>query len=124
MSAPKTRGAAIAANCRDCIHDPAAPGNWKEQVSACPRTDCPFWRYRPVSRAAPAWIQSRDPADLPQGWPSLHHDEAIRRMREDGGGKAERDAVQAPGGTRPPDPVQPPCPSPRLPKTNASAGAA
>lgn len=127
MSAPRTRGQAIAAKCKDCIHDPAASGNWKEQVGACACTDCPLWRLRPVSRAAPAWIKSHDPADLPEGWTSLHHDEAIRRVRGSdctGNDKAERDALQAPAGARTPDPVPTPCPNRALPETRVSDGAA
>lgn len=123
MNAPTTRGAAIAAKCKDCIHDPAAPGNWKEQVSACSSVECPLWRFRPVSRAAPGWIKSHDPEDLPEGWTRLLHDEAIRRLRAAIDDKAERDAVQAPNGTRAPDPRQPPCPAPALPETHGFGGA-
>jgi len=81
MTASNTRGAAIAAKCKDCIYDAAAAGTWAEQVSCCPCTDCPLWQFRPLSRNAPAWIKSHDPAGLPEGWKSLHHDEAIRRLR-------------------------------------------
>lgn len=101
MSAPKTRGAAIVAKCKDCIHDPAAAGTWREQVAVCSCIDCPLWRFRPLPRNAPPWITSRDPADLPKGWGNLHHDEAIRRLR----GAVVADlpdgaAVHAHGGTR------------------------
>lgn len=107
MNAPKTRGAAIASNCRDCIYDSAATGTWREQVSVCPRTECPLWRFRPLSGNAPAWITSRNPADLPDGWTSLHHDEAIRRLRASIGDKANGCVVQANGQTRTTTPVQP-----------------
>lgn len=98
MKAPTTRGAAIAANCRDCVHDPAALGTWKEQISACSRTACPFWRFRPLSGNAPVWLKSRNAADLPEGWSSLNHDEAIRRLRGITDEKAHGCAVQANGG--------------------------
>lgn len=105
MNAPATRGAATAAFCKGCIYDPAAAGTWAEQVSACSAIDCPLWRFRPLTRNAnaPAWIKSRDPADLPGGWATLHHDEAIRLLRgavvDD---KAAHVAVQARSGTRAP----------------------
>jgi hypothetical protein len=100
MNVPKTRSAAIAAKCKDCIHDPAASGNWKEQVSACTCIDCALWRLRPMSRTAVAWIKSRDPADLPNGWTSLHHDEAIRRLRGSRHDKVEREAPARSNSTR------------------------
>jgi len=100
MNAPTTRGAAIAAKCKDCIHDPAALGNWKEQVSACPCTDCPLWRFRPVSRTAPAWIKSHDADELPDGWTSLHHDDAIRRLRATSRDNPEREAPARSNSTR------------------------
>ena len=42
---------AINAKCRDCIHDPAAPGNWRQQVDACTLRSCALWEYRPKSTA-------------------------------------------------------------------------
>jgi len=127
MNAPKTRGAAIAANCRDCIHDPAATGTWKEQVSCCATTGCPFWRFRPLSGNAPAWLTSRNPADLAADWRTLHHDEAINRLR--GAGAHDNPngcAVQANGETRAPDPVQPqggtPAMPPGVPETRGFGG--
>ena len=114
MNAPTTRGAAIAAKCKDCIHDPAAAGTWREQVAACQCTDCPLWRFRPVQVGAscPAWIKSHDPADLPEGWARLEQSEAVRRMRQWVADKANGCAVRANGGTRTPDPMQPHCPDP------------
>lgn len=52
MTDPKrlTRQQAINKNCRDCIHDPAAPGTWRQQVTTCPSTDCALYPYRPVSK--------------------------------------------------------------------------
>jgi len=101
MNTPKTRGTAIAAFCKNCIHDPAAAGTWREQVAVCSAVDCPLWRFRALPRNAPPWIASRDPADLPEGWGSLHQDEATRRLR----GAAVADlpngaAVHAHGNTR------------------------
>lgn len=114
MNAPTTRGAAIAAKCKDCIHDPAAAGTWREQVAACQCTDCPLWRFRPVQTGAacPAWIKSHDPADLPDGWAKLHHDEAIRRMRASADAKAVNCAVHANGGTRGTGAMVEPTPTP------------
>jgi hypothetical protein len=47
---PKSRVAAIYAKCRECIHDPMAPGNWRQQVEACSSTNCPLHPFRPISR--------------------------------------------------------------------------
>lgn len=41
---------AINAKCRECIYDDLAPGNWRQQVEACPCTDCPLYAVRPRSR--------------------------------------------------------------------------
>jgi hypothetical protein len=97
MSAPKTRGHAIAAYCRECIHDTQALGTWREQVAACPCTDCLMWRFRPVqdARSAPDWIKARDPDELPEGFPGMDQGEAVRTMRAHVAAKASRRAVQA-----------------------------
>ena len=98
---PKTRGAAITAKCRDCIHDPAAAGTWREQVGVCSATSCPLWAFRPLPANAPEWMVSRDPADVPEGWAGLHHAEAIRRLRGASiADKADGLPVQAHGGPR------------------------
>ena len=99
MNAPKTRGAAIAAKCKDCIHDPSASGTWREQASVCTSTDCPLWGFRPLTRTPPDWIKSHDPADLPDGWKSLHHDEAICRLRSSVDDRASRAPVALHGST-------------------------
>jgi len=78
---PATRGAAIAAYCRQCIHDPAASGTWREQVATCTAANCPLWGFRPLPANAPAWIKLRDPAALPANWHAMHHDEAVRLLR-------------------------------------------
>lgn len=44
-----SRVAAIAAKCKDCIYDREAPGNWRQQVTACSITSCALWPYRPKS---------------------------------------------------------------------------
>lgn len=90
--AKHTRGQAIAAKCRECIHDPMAAGTWREQVAACCCTDCPLWAFRPVQdrRSAPDWILARDPAFLPEGFTRLYHDDAIRTMRENVADKVNR----------------------------------
>jgi hypothetical protein len=41
---------AIDAHCRNCIHDPEAPGNWREQVAACASASCALFDVRPVPR--------------------------------------------------------------------------
>ncbi len=41
---------AIDTKCRDCIFDPLARGNWRQQITLCSCTNCPLWEYRPVSR--------------------------------------------------------------------------
>lgn len=42
---------AINDKCRDCIYDPLAPGNWRQQVTLCTSTECPLYRVRPTSRS-------------------------------------------------------------------------
>lgn len=42
--------AAIDAHCRACVYDPAAPGNWREQVAACASPNCHLFDVRPVPR--------------------------------------------------------------------------
>lgn len=44
---------AINEKCRDCIYDKCAPGNWRQQVTACRITSCSLHEYRPTSNAAP-----------------------------------------------------------------------
>lgn len=46
-----TRGQAIAAKCKDCIYDKCAPGNWRQQVTACTSVSCPLYEYRPRSKS-------------------------------------------------------------------------
>ncbi len=36
--------------CRTCIYDELAPGNWRQQVTACQIDYCPLWAIRPVSK--------------------------------------------------------------------------
>ncbi len=44
-----SRQKAINDKCRDCIYDPQAPGNWRQQTGACTIKTCSLWPYRPVS---------------------------------------------------------------------------
>jgi hypothetical protein len=44
-----SRQKAINDKCRDCIYDPLAPGNWRQQTGACTIRTCSLWPYRPVS---------------------------------------------------------------------------
>lgn len=63
-----TRGAAINAKCRDCIHDPAAPGTWREQVAQCSALRCPLWTYRPAPSGGPFADPPRNPATVTREW--------------------------------------------------------
>ena len=96
-----TRSQAIAAKCRECIHDPGAVGTWREQVATCHCSGCPLWRFRPLARNAPPWIASREPDNLPDGFASLDHDAAIRRMRGNIAAKVNGCTVQAIRGMQP-----------------------
>ena len=78
MTGPRTRGAAIAAKCRECIHDRQAAGTWRTQVATCQCTDCALWRFRPLPGNAADWLRSRNPADLPEGWVDLPQETAAR----------------------------------------------
>ena len=72
-----TRDEAIALKCRDCVHDEAAAGTWRQQVTACHLTACPLWRFRPLAGGIPAWVKARDPRQLPPDWRSLPHEAVI-----------------------------------------------
>lgn len=100
MTAPTTRGKAIAAYCRECIHDPAAEGTWREQAAVCAHTGCPLWRFRPLPAHAPAWLASRDPADLPAGFVSLPHAEAVAMLRGNIAANRHGCTAQSIGGAR------------------------
>ncbi len=52
MTARKSLRTAIDEKCRDCIFDPLAVGNWRQQVTLCSVYSCPLWEVRPLSRAA------------------------------------------------------------------------
>jgi hypothetical protein len=52
MSTPVTRGRAIRAMCKDCMHDPASPGTWVQQVDACTSQECPLYAFRPLAKAS------------------------------------------------------------------------
>jgi hypothetical protein len=72
--------AAINSKCRDCAHDPAAPGTWRAQVAVCSCPSCPLWPFRP----APAGVTvPRDPATVSRDWLRMGHAEAIAALRSD-----------------------------------------
>lgn len=89
-----TRAQAIAAYCRECIHDPGAAGTWREQVAVCGCSDCPLWTFRPLPGNAPRWIASRALDDLPDGFGCLYHDDAIATLRGNIDARVDRSSVQ------------------------------
>lgn len=117
MTAPATRGAAIAAFCQQCIHDSAAFGTWREQVATCPSTDCPLWRFRPLqdAKSCPDWIKSHNPADLPDGWARLEQADTVRMMRDWIADKVSARAVQADGRAHNTEAIGQPTPAPGAP---------
>jgi len=62
---------AIDSKCRDCIHDKAAPGTWREQVAQCPCLKCPLWPFRPAPSGGPFADPPRDPAAVSREWVTL-----------------------------------------------------
>jgi hypothetical protein len=52
LKSPKTRRLAIHAFCRECIYDPSEPKGWRGQVENCTATDCPLYKFRPMSIGA------------------------------------------------------------------------
>lgn len=59
---------AINAKCRDCIHDEAAPGTWREQVAQCSVPRCALWAVRPAPESGPFADPPRDPARVTRAW--------------------------------------------------------
>jgi hypothetical protein len=59
---PGSMRAAINAMCWDCVYDSQAPGNWRQQVTACPLSSCALWQIRPRSRSRLASDASGTPA--------------------------------------------------------------
>ena len=81
MKMPSLRGA-IDAKCRDCGGQEGGDRFWRLHTSACPVTACPLWNVRPIaSRNVPAWLASRNTADLPDGFASLPTEAAIALIR-------------------------------------------
>jgi len=77
---------AINAKCRECVHDDAAPGTWREQVAQCSVPRCSLWPVRPAPSGGPYADPPRDPATVtpewrrrPVGWANSGHP-----AREDG----------------------------------------
>lgn len=60
--------AAINAKCKDCIHDEAAPGTWREQVAQCSCPSCPLWPLRPAPSGGPFANPPREPATVTPEW--------------------------------------------------------
>lgn len=85
----KSRKKAINDYCRSCSFDPSQNGSFQEQITICPVLSCELWPLRPMTkprdRELPAWLQSRDPAQVPASFRKLSHDEALKVIR----GKAE-----------------------------------
>jgi len=104
MTKPSLRGA-IDAHCRDCGGQEGGERYWRLHVSVCPVTACPLWCVRPLARRnAPAWLSSRDPDDLPDGFLSLTNEEAVASIRGAGAvldgekpANSETETIQASG---------------------------
>lgn len=123
MNAPKTRGAAITAMCRQCIVDPHAHGTWREQVGACTNTACPLWKFRPLPANAPDWLRARDPKRLPDGFVTPDTDHVLALIRgdaPDGQRNPENRPSVALETPRAPDPLQHHCLDAALPETRVS----
>ncbi len=69
--------AAVNAMCRHCIHDPAVPGTWREQVAQCAVVRCPLWPVRPAPSGGPFANPPRDPATITREWLTKPVGEAI-----------------------------------------------
>ena len=59
---------AVNAKCRECIHDPAAPGTWREQVAQCSVIRCGLWSVRPAPSGGPFADPPRNPATVTRDW--------------------------------------------------------
>lgn len=94
MAIPKTRGQAIAAKCRECIHDDLAAGTWRQQVTACPVTDCALWTFRPLAGGIPDYLSTRDAARLPVAWRTMPHETAMTMIAGKRPASADGCAVQ------------------------------
>lgn len=90
--------AAIDGKCRDCGACDAG-ANWREHVTCCPVTDCALWPVRPVSKAAPAWLVSRNAGTLPEGWRALPLEAALTLLRK-GHSSGLQDSVRPSCGDR------------------------
>lgn len=76
--------AAVDAKCRNCGGQEGGKRYWRLHVSACPVTNCPLWRVRPIaSRHSAEWLTSRDPERLPTGFQDLATEDAIELIRSD-----------------------------------------
>lgn len=59
---------AVNAKCRECTHDAAAPGTWREQVAQCSVIRCALWPVRPAPVSGPFADPPRDPATVERVW--------------------------------------------------------
>lgn len=59
---------AINAKCRECIYEPGAAGNWRQQIEACTSPKCPLFSVRPQSSgmARAEGLIAQEGADLGQ----------------------------------------------------------
>jgi hypothetical protein len=64
---------AINGKCRECSHDPAAPGTWREQVAQCAVIRCALWPVRPAPSGGPFATPPRDPATVTPAWLGKPH---------------------------------------------------
>lgn len=56
---------AINQHCKQCIHDPEAPGTWRAQVTLCSVKSCPLWSVRPrTTRAIPDSVLAAYEAEM------------------------------------------------------------
>jgi len=60
--------AAVDAKCKDCIHDPAAPGTWREQVALCSSINCALWPLRPAPSGGRFADPPRDALSVTPAW--------------------------------------------------------
>ena len=80
---------AINANCRSCIHDPKAPGTWREQVAQCSVIRCALWPVRPAPSGGAFANPPRDPSTVtrewsarPLGWANSGHPRRLQAKDE------------------------------------------
>ena len=50
----------INAKCIECLYDPLATGNWRQQIAGCTAPGCPLYPVRPVSNPRKAKNDAKD----------------------------------------------------------------